>query len=53
VTPGHLWAGSRGNQFTGPPVGDAIDTLGPGSHLEIQHALILGNDPAGPLEQDP
>jgi hypothetical protein len=43
----------RGNQFTGPPVGDPIDGLSPGRHLDIENTLILGGHPAGPLQQDP
>jgi hypothetical protein len=50
---GTLGPDCRGNQFTSPPVGDAIDRLGPGSHLDIENTLILGGHLTGPLEQDP
>jgi hypothetical protein len=43
----------RGNQFTGPPVGDPIDGLSPGRHLHIENTLILGGHLASSFEQDP
>jgi hypothetical protein len=50
---GTLRPSRRGNQFTGAPVGDPIDRLGPGGDLDIENTLILGGHPTGPLEQDP
>jgi hypothetical protein len=49
-TRGPIWGRK---QYSGPPVGDAIDALGARSHLDIEDPLILGGDLAGPLEQDP
>jgi hypothetical protein len=38
---------------TGSPVGDIIDTLGSDGDVDIESTLILRDDPAGLLEQDP
>jgi hypothetical protein len=42
---GSLRPGWDGDQFTSPPVGDGIDALGPGSHLDIENLLVGGGDP--------
>ena len=42
----------RGNELTAAPIGDPFHALGPGGHLEVEDPLILGNKPAGPLQQN-
>lgn len=37
---------------TGPPIGDAIDRVRSCCDFNIEHTLVLGGDPAGPLKQN-
>ncbi|BBZ52939.1 hypothetical protein MHEI_46560 [Mycobacterium heidelbergense] len=43
----------RQRQRAGTPISDFIDSLGSGSHLDIERTLISYGDPPGRFEQDP